>query len=387
MVCTVDAIIGEECIDTGFHVTTPEAPTVQELLARMVEKGMTHVVLEATSHGLAQKRVACCEFDAAVVTNVTHEHLDYHGNYENYFASKAELIRELVRTVEKPGGSLRLVVFNKDDISYARIQRLLTEDPLKTLKKITYSTGNQADIFSSNIQTTRNGLSFNINLDGGVVNVVSPLMGNYNVSNILAAFGVTVRGLGVSLEKAVQGIAAMPSVAGRMENISLGQEFIAMVDFAHTPNALKVSLQTTRQMTQGRVIVVFGAAGLRDRVKRRMMAEISVELADLSIFTAEDPRTEKVEDILVEMAKSAREKGGVEGKTFLCVSDRGEAIRQAVKMARSGDLVMACGKGHEQSMCFGEVEYPWDDRVAMKAALAERLGIMGEKMPYLPTQD
>ena len=205
-------------------------------------------------------------------------------------------------------------------------------------------------------------------------------------SNILAAFSATVTGLGIAPQDALQGIGAMQSVAGRMEKIDLGQDFSAIVDFAHTPNALKVALQAARQMTKGRVIAVFGSAGLRDRAKRRMMAEVAVQLADVSIFTAEDPRTEKLEDILAEMKKAAIGQGGVEGKTFMCVPDRGEAIRRAVNMAVKNDLVMACGKGHEQSMCFGEIEYAWDDRTALRAALAERLGIAGEKMPYLPTQ-
>jgi UDP-N-acetylmuramoyl-L-alanyl-D-glutamate--2,6-diaminopimelate ligase len=172
-----------------------------------------------------------------------------------------------------------------------------------------------------------------------------------------------------------------------MERIELGQDFLGIVDFAHTPNALRVTLETARQMTTGRVLVVFGSAGLRDRQKRRMMAEISAQLADVTILTAEDPRTESLEAILAEMSDAARSQGAVEGQTFWRAPDRGEAIRLAIQMALPGDVVVACGKGHEQSMCFGEVEYAWDDRIAMRAALVERLGIEGPPMPYLPTQD
>ena len=136
-----------------------------------------------------------------------------------------------------------------------------------------------------------------------------------------------------------------------------------------------------------RVIVIFGSAGLRDKEKRRMMAETSIELADLTVLTAEDPRTESLEGILEEMAAGARSKGGREGETFWRVADRGEAIKLALSLAHPGDIVLACGKGHEQSMCFGAVEYPWDDRVAMRAALSQLLGVEGPKMPYLPTQD
>jgi UDP-N-acetylmuramoyl-L-alanyl-D-glutamate--2,6-diaminopimelate ligase len=164
----------------------------------------------------------------------------------------------------------------------------------------------------------------------------------------------------------------------------MGQDFTAIVDFAHTPNALLSALQAARQMTHGKIIVVFGSAGLRDREKRRMMAETSVQWADVSILTAEDPRTESLDEILQEMAKGAESKGGVEGQTFLRIPDRRDAIHMAVQMAGPGDLVMACGKGHEQSMCFGTTEYAWDDRIAMRAALASRLGIDGPEMPPLP---
>ena len=172
-----------------------------------------------------------------------------------------------------------------------------------------------------------------------------------------------------------------------MERIDLGQDFTAMVDFAHTPNALENAIKAARQLTARRVIAIFGAAGLRDRQKRKLMAQASVVLADQTILTAEDPRTELLDDILAEMASGAVSRGGVEGQTFWRVPDRGEAIRLAVSLARPGDLIIACGKGHEQSMCFGEIEYPWDDRTAMRSAISEHLGLPGPQMPYLPTQD
>jgi UDP-N-acetylmuramoyl-L-alanyl-D-glutamate--2,6-diaminopimelate ligase len=172
-----------------------------------------------------------------------------------------------------------------------------------------------------------------------------------------------------------------------MEVIDLGQEFLAMVDFAHTPNALENALRSARQLTQGRLIAVFGSAGLRDQAKRGMMAEISGQLADLTVLTAEDPRSEALENILSEMADGIESQGGIEGRSFWRIPDRGNAIRYALNLAKPGDLVISCGKGHEQSMCFGEIEYAWDDRTAMRAALAEMLNIEGPKMPYLPTQD
>ncbi|HVN15242.1 MAG TPA: cyanophycin synthetase, partial [Anaerolineales bacterium] len=196
-----------------------------------------------------------------------------------------------------------------------------------------------------------------------------------------------VYGLGIDPQVAARGVVALPGVPGRMERIDLGQNFTTIVDFAHTPNALKVTLETARQMTKGRVIAVFGSAGLRDKEKRRMMAETSAELADLTVLTAEDPRTESLVGILNEMATGARSKGGREGETFWRVPDRGEAIRFALSLARPGDIVLACGKGHEQSMCFGKKEFLWDDRTAMRAALAELLKANGPEMPYLPSRD
>jgi UDP-N-acetylmuramoyl-L-alanyl-D-glutamate--2,6-diaminopimelate ligase len=212
-----------------------------------------------------------------------------------------------------------------------------------------------------------------------------------------------VGALGLPPEAAQKGLADFAGVPGRMERIDRGQPFTALVDFAHTPNALQRALESARQMTaNGRVIAVFGSAGLRDVRKRWLMAEVSAELADITILTAEDPRTESLEGILEMMAEGARSKGAVEeepkpknqipkaksqnqkSKIFYRVPDRAEALRLAVALAQPGDLVIACGKGHEQSMCFGAVEYPWDDRTAMRAALAELLGKPGPEMPKLP---
>ncbi|GAB4492664.1 MAG: UDP-N-acetylmuramoyl-L-alanyl-D-glutamate--2,6-diaminopimelate ligase [Anaerolineales bacterium] len=386
MISTVNAVIGNEVLDTGFHVTTPDAHDVQRYLARMVQAGLTHAVLETTSHGLAQHRVDAAQYDIALVTNITHEHLDEHGSYQNYRAAKARLFELLAKTVEKSQGNPRLGVLNRDDHpSYEYLSSLLREQP--SSRQICYGLSPQADIYAEHIVYSRSGLTFDIVGKEFRVSVQTHLVGAYNVLNCLAAFSAAVAGLGIEPQIAAQGIASLPGIPGRMEFIDLGQPFLAIVDFAHTPNALKVALETARQMTNGRVISVFGSAGLRDREKRRMMAETSAELADISILTAEDPRTESLDAILAEMAAGAVARGGVEGQTFYRIHDRGHAIRFALHLARPGDLVISCGKGHEQSMCFGTTEYPWDDRTAMRAALSEYLGLEGPSMPYLPTQD
>ena len=384
MISTVNAIIGDVTVDTGFHVTTPEAPEIQRYLAWMRLSGISHVVLEATSHGLVQDRVAECYFDLGIVTNITHEHLDYHGSYEAYRAAKARLFTSLSQTPDKPFPAPRAAVLNRDDPSYAYLASL-TE-----VAQITYGLDPQADWRPSEISFLSNGCRFiavGKNHAGKPVHLPLSmrLVGDYNISNALAAVALCIQGLGIDPEAVRQGVASLPGVPGRLEIIDLGQPFTAIVDFAHTPNALKRTLETARQLTDGQVIAVFGSAGLRDREKRRMMAEVSTALADITILTAEDPRTESLDSILEEMAQGALGKGGVEGVSFWRVPDRGDALRQAVALARPGDLVIACGKGHEQSMCFGEIEYPWDDRTALRAALSERLGIAGPDMPVLPT--
>lgn len=380
LISTVNAVIGDEVLDTGFHVTTPDAPEVQRYLAKMVAAGLTHVILETTSHGWAQYRVDACEFDLGVVTNITHEHLDYHGSYENYRAAKARLFTSLTETLPKRQGNPRLAVLNRDDQSYPYLAEV-TKVPIAS-----YGLAPEASVRAENVSYAPSGIRYTAVGADFRVEVHSPLVGAFNVSNSLAALTAAIVGLGIDPQVAAQGLASLPGVPGRMERIDLGQNFTAIVDFAHTPNALKVALEAVRPMTSGKLIAVFGSAGLRDKEKRRMMAEVAAELADVSILTAEDPRTEALDQILGEMAAGAQGRGGVEEKTFWRVRDRGAAIRQALKLAQPGDLVMACGKGHEQSMCFGVTEYPWDDRTAMRAALAERLGIAGPPMPYLPTQ-
>ncbi|HQV64403.1 MAG TPA: UDP-N-acetylmuramoyl-L-alanyl-D-glutamate--2,6-diaminopimelate ligase, partial [Anaerolineales bacterium] len=373
--------IGDEVLDTGFHVTTPDAHDVQRYLAKMVESGLTHVVLETTSHGWAQHRVDACEFDIAVVTNITHEHFDEHGSYENYRAAKARLFSSLEQTKEKPQGNPRLGVINRDDRSFEFLNELI-----KT-RKLSYGMGDSSDVRAEDVEYSSSGIKFTAVSNDFRVGIESGLVGAYNISNCLAALTAAVYGLGITAETAARGIASLDGIPGRMEQINLGQNFIAIVDFAHTPNALKVTLEAGRKMTQGRVISIFGSAGLRDKEKRRMMAETSIELADLSILTAEDPRTESLDGILEEMAEGARSMGGREGETFWRIPDRGEAIKFALRLAREGDIVLSCGKGHEQSMCFGKTEYLWDDRTAVRAALSEFLGIDGPQMPYLPSQD
>ncbi|MFQ3645534.1 MAG: UDP-N-acetylmuramoyl-L-alanyl-D-glutamate--2,6-diaminopimelate ligase [Anaerolineae bacterium] len=368
LISTISADFGGQSLPTGLHVTTPSAPEVQHYLAMMRDAGLTHVVLEMTSHGLAQGRLNGVDIDVAVYTNITHEHLDYHGTWEAYREAKALLFRGLMRSARKPNQP-KISVVNVDDPSCEYLAAIPTD------RVVRYGIEHPADVRAAQIAYSPRGTT--ITLTTGEV-LESHLYGQFNVSNVLAAVAAA-RALGAA--DVQSGLARVRGVSGRMESIDEGQPFLAMVDFAHTPNALKQVLTAARGMlgTGGRLIAVFGSAGLRDVEKRRMMAETSAQLADITILTAEDPRTESLDDILEMMAQGCIRFGGVEGQTFFRVPDRGAALHAACQMARAGDMVIACGKGHEQSMCFGTIEYPWDDREALRAALR------GAPLKTLPT--
>jgi UDP-N-acetylmuramoyl-L-alanyl-D-glutamate--2,6-diaminopimelate ligase len=387
MVSTVNAQIGNETVDTGFHVTTPEAQEIQSILKKMIDHGLTHVVLEATSHGLEQYRVAECYFDVGVITNITHEHLDYHGDYAHYFQSKSRLIIWLDHGVAKSEISHPFAIINQEDISYQPLKKVIENNSIENLTTISYGLSGHCDLHAQNIRNIPEGIAFDLVVDQLRFTVQSKMIGEYNVFNILAAISAAHFACGIEISAIINAVETFCGVAGRMEEIDMGQPFTAIVDFAHTPNALKVALETSRNRTENRVIAVFGSAGLRDREKRRMMAATSIQNADITIITAEDPRTEDLGDILLEMKNEGIRCGGVEGKNLFIIPDRGSAIQFAVDMALEGDLVVACGKGHEQSMCFGNTEFPWDDRVALRSALAKLLQVEGPKMPYLPTQE
>ncbi len=380
LISTVNAVIGKRVLDTGLHTTTPAANDVQRYLAEMVDAGMTHCVLEATSHGLAQHRVTGCEFDVAVVTNITHEHLDVHGSLEAYHAAKGMLFTSLATATDK--GLRKAAILNNDDSS-----NIYLRDWIETAANcgvncpeiITYAIRAAAHWNAFDITYHPDAIHFTALGAGRPLEIATALVGEYNVSNCLAAIAATVDGLGVDPPAARSGIAALESIPGRMERIDEGQDFTAIVDFAHTPNALDRAIAAARTMTEGQVIVAFGCAGLRDREKRTLMGEVAGRAADKIIVTAEDPRTEALDEIMAVTAQALSAQGRVEGVDFWRVPDRGAAIALACSLARAGDVVMACGKGHEQSMCFGEIEYPWDDRAALRSALR------GNPLKTLPT--
>jgi UDP-N-acetylmuramoyl-L-alanyl-D-glutamate--2,6-diaminopimelate ligase len=376
MINTVSAVIGQDNLDTGLHTTTPDAPDLQRYLAQMVAEGTEICLLEVTSHGLAHHRVTGCHFDAAVVTNITHEHLNEHGSLENYWAAKAMLFESLAVAADK--GQPKIAVLNCDDGSFAYLKEKLARTGTPWLG-YSLNAHPEAAVTAANISYQSDRTQFTIQTGTHTFDVASKLVGDYNVSNCLAAAATALVGLQISPQAVQQGVAALPGVPGRMERINEGQPFLALVDFAHTPNSLRRVLAVAQTLTTGRVIAVFGCAGLRDVEKRTLMGQIAAELAGYTIITAEDPRTENLEEIIAVTADTMASNGGVEGQTFARIPDRGQAIFRAVQLARPNDVVIVLGKGHEQSMCFGEVEYPWDDREAL------RLALRGAPLNTLPT--
>jgi len=340
-ISTVGAKIGKKEIDTGFHVTTPNPWHVQKILRQLVNQKIEYVVLESTSHGLDQHRLLGCNFSIGVLTNITHEHLDYHRTFKRYLKAKAKLFK-----------NVKIAILNRDDKHFNYLKRVA-----KKAQVISYGIKKKADFTPQNFKFK------------------TSLVGEYNQYNCLAAIA-TASSLGIEEKVIRKAIQSFKPVKGRMEEIKEGQKFRVIVDFAHTPNSLKQTLKTLRSQipSKSRLITVFGCAGERDREKRPMMGKIATELADLTVLTAEDPRTEDVDEIINQIAKGCQKGGGVEDKTFFRVPDRQEAINFAIqKLAKKNDIVVICGKGHEKSICFGKKELPWRDQKAAKKALGVRL--------------
>ncbi len=339
LISTVEADLGADRVPSGLHVTTPEPPELFKFLFQMVENGSTHAVLEVTSHALDQERVFGIDFDVGVLTNVTPEHLDYHGGFEKYRGAKAKLF-------QRSGVS----VLNANDSSFSFFNGVSKD-------LVPYSVYMKGD---ENQQVTLENLRRDTTIGVSIRKNYPQLPGEYNRENIAAA-AAAARYLGVTQCAIRSSLADFSPPEGRFEEVELGQPFKVIVDFAHTPNALKNLLETVRQqMESGRLITVFGCAGERDKGKRYSMGKISAKLADISIFTAEDPRSESVQNILCEMVRGAE--AATANHNYFCIPDRKRAICTALEKARCGDWVLILGKGHERSMNIDGREYEWSDK-------------------------
>jgi UDP-N-acetylmuramoyl-L-alanyl-D-glutamate--2,6-diaminopimelate ligase len=335
--------------------TTPESLDLQGFFAEIRDAGGKYAVLEASSHALVMDRLWGCHFHSAVFTNLTREHLDFHQNFEDYFAAKRKLF-------EGTGSGVpEFAILNADDSYSERLAGLARQT-------LTYGIENSADISAKKFQLTFGGLSFMAQTANGKLQVTSPLVGRINVYNILAAIGAA-QASGLANETIEAGIRALASVPGRFQRVDLGQPFLVIVDFAHTDDALENLIKTARELNpKGRIITLFGCGGGKDRTKRPIMGEASGRLSDLTILTNDNPRQEDplkiISDIVVGLQKSS-------GKYFI-EQDREKAIGLAFDEARAGDIVLLAGKGHEDYQIIGDKTLVWDDRRVAQQELRRR---------------
>jgi UDP-N-acetylmuramoyl-L-alanyl-D-glutamate--2,6-diaminopimelate ligase len=349
LVGTVAVRVGDEQRANDARNTTPEALELQGLLAEMVVAGNDCVVMEATSHGLAQERVRNCRFRFGVVTTVTSEHLEFHGTLEAYRAAKARLVEEAP-----------VAILNADDGTFDYYRRRARD------RVVTYGIGRPADVVATDVAEGVAGTRFVARGPSGNVDVQLQLPGRFNVYNALAALALA-EAMALDPQAAARGVSGVAGVPGRMERIDCGQPFGVVVDYAHTADSLEKVLRVLRPLTSGRLIVAFGSAGERDRVKRPAMGAVAARLADVVIVTDEDPRLEDGHLINLEIADGARAAGA---RQLEVIDDRTAAIRRAVALAEPGDVVLLAGKGHEQSMIYGTEKRSWDDRRIARQELA-----------------
>ncbi len=367
---TVDFKIGGRMWTNDSRQSTPEAPEVQALLRDMAEAGCTYAVIEATSHALSVRwnRLAGSAFDVAVLTNVTQEHLDFHGTVEQYRRDKARLFEMLAEfnDAAAPFKQRKIAVVNADDPYH----RMFLDAAPASAERLTYAVHAPANVRAEDVRSTRDGLRFRVTTPWGAANARLRLTGDFNVWNALAALSVACAE-GVPLERCLAALERAPGVRGRMERIEAGQPFTVLVDYAHTPGAFEKLFRIVRPLTEGQVIAVFGSAGERDRAKRPLQGEIAGRFCDLIVLTDEDPRLEDRAAIIAEIAAGAEAAGKRIGETCLCIPDRALAIRTAFAHARPGDIVLLLGKGHEGSIIYGTTPVPWDEAAEARRALAE----------------
>ncbi len=351
---TIQYVVGDEIRPAGQ--TTPEALEIESMLAAMRERGVRGVAMEVSSHALALSRVDALAFDVAVFTNLTQDHLDFHGTLDEYGRAKRRLF-ELLATSPKPR---RAAVVNGDDPAGARMVAGLG------LETLTFGLGPDNRVRATEWTSTLEGVRLHVSTPAGGLTLVSPLIGEHNVMNLLAGVGVGLA-LGLRPDAVAQALGGVQTVPGRFEQVRAGQPFLVIVDYAHTPDALERVLTTARKITTGRLGVVFGCGGDRDRTKRPIMGEIAARLADHAWITSDNPRSEDPDAIVAEVAVGAA-RVRREGDTRL--ADRYAAIEAALEWARPRDTVVIAGKGHETYQIVGSDVLPFDDREVARRLLS-----------------
>jgi UDP-N-acetylmuramoyl-L-alanyl-D-glutamate--2,6-diaminopimelate ligase len=345
-----------------FDRTTPEAPDLQRLLAEMADAGVAGVAMEVSSHGLDQHRVDGTRFTEALFTNLSQDHLDYHPSMDAYFTAKARLFTPQFA---------RSGVVNVDDPWGRRLTGLAT------IPVVTFGLEPGADVVAKGVSISPDGLRFRV----GTLEVRSRLRASHNVSNCLGAV-VVARRLEIDDRAIVDGIASLGDVPGRLEPVEAGQPFAVFVDYAHTPDSLDIVLRAVRPLATGRVIVVFGCGGDRDRGKRPLMGEAATANADLAIVTSDNPRSEDPAAIIAEILPGAEAAGGA----FVVEPDRRAAIRLALGEARAGDVLVIAGKGHETGQEFADRTVPFDDRIVVREELMALEAPAAETRPAGPSR-
>ncbi|MFH0958888.1 MAG: UDP-N-acetylmuramoyl-L-alanyl-D-glutamate--2,6-diaminopimelate ligase [Pseudomonadota bacterium] len=349
--------------ETPASNTTPEASDIQKMLADMKLAGVTHVLMEVSSHGLFLRRLDGCSFDLAIFTNLTHDHLDFHQNMASYFEAKRILFDELLPVSSK---STTCSIINLDDLYGSR----LAQETIG-LPSITYGFNELADIHPLSQEVSISGIRASIHTPNGVLSIKSELVGNFNLSNILSAVSASVI-LQIPTEAVVRGVESLKTVPGRLQPIesNVGSLF---VDYAHTPNALKNVLQALRQISDGRLITLMGCGGDRDRTKRQVMGSEAAVVSDFLVITSDNPRTEDpltiIEQIEIGVIESGFKKilpdskhSCIAAKTYVVIPDRRQAIQWIIKRLQPRDTLLLAGKGHETYQEIQGVRYPFDDR-------------------------
>jgi len=338
--------------------TTPQSYDLQQLLREMITEGATHVVMEVSSHALDQERVRGCHFDTGVFTNISPEHLDYHEDMDRYFAAKKRLFHEILPESEKDPWA----VINLDDPLLRDLPR-----ELPSLRMMTYGLDGGA-VRAPQREISLGGIRATLSTPAGTIEIGTSLIGEYNLYNIMAATAVGIS-LDIPIAAITQGIANLSLVPGRMERVGTGNPWV-LVDYAHKPEALEKSLTEVKRLATGKVLVVFGCGGDRDKSKRAPMGRIGVERSDLAIITSDNPRTEDPLKIIEEIEKGAKEASSPH--PYLVIPDRREAIKKAIALAGEEDCVLITGKGHETYQIIGEERLPFDDREEARQALEAR---------------
>ena len=355
--------------------TTPEAIDLSKLLREMVDSGVTHAAMEVSSHALDLKRVDHCMFDVAVFTNLTQDHLDYHVTMEEYFERKARLFTELININIKGKKETTSVINVDDPWGKKLIPRISGE-------VITFGLNSNADIYPTNFEMDTKGVRGEIKTPEGVFEFDSNLLGKHNIYNIMSAVGASM-GAGLGLDAVKLGINGKITIPGRLEAVDCGQDFLVLVDYAHTDDALKNVLSTLRPLANKKLITLFGCGGDRDKRKRPKMARAAAKESDKVVVTSDNPRTEEpgkiIEGILegfegmdIKEVEAKDSAFGDDEKVFVVIPDRKRAIAFAVSEAERGDIVLIAGKGHEDYQIIGKKKYPFDDKVEVEKALVER---------------